>query len=80
MTCTETTDETQAVYHGTHIHAVPYIMEHGFKPSFGAGCDRLRYHYGVPVPGVYVATNVATACQYAMTETTGDIKAEWKHH
>ena len=60
-------------YHGTSAHNLPYIMAEGFRPGLGAGADRVMYHYGVPVPGVYVSPSWRTAATYPMTETTGEV-------
>ena len=40
-------DEATVYYRGTSAHSLPYIMAHGFRPSFGAGADHLFAHYRV---------------------------------
>ena len=70
----EMVEEVRDYYHGTHIEAVASIMAQGFRPCFGAGSDVLAKHYGLPVPGVYVATNFKTASTYPIYATTGPVK------
>ena len=60
-------------YHGTSTNSVISILAEGFKPSIGAGCDAMREHFNVPVPGVYLARTFPTASQYPMNETTGRV-------
>jgi hypothetical protein len=47
--------DVTACFHGARARTVPLIMEGGFKPTLGAGCDALCDHYGCAVPGVYAA-------------------------
>ena len=69
----EMVSEVRDYYHGTHIEAVTNIMSQGFRPGFGAGSDVLADHYGLPVPGVYVATNFKTASTYPIYDSTGPV-------
>ena len=63
-------DTVVSVYHGCAVSALPSIMEVGLLPTTGAGSDQLLTHFGVPVPGVYVAPTWLTASSYPMKETT----------
>ena len=69
----DVSEGTEVWFHGTHAHAVPQIMQEGFKPCLGAGADHLQYHFGMAVPGVYVADNFNTASQYPIYATTGKV-------
>ena len=70
----EAAEGLQGFYHGTHVGALPSILEEGFKPSLGAGSDALLAHYGVPVPGCHVAHSWKEASTYPMGETTGKVE------
>jgi hypothetical protein len=61
------------MYHGSSPMAVPSIMDQGFKPTLGAGCDALEEHFGVPVPGVYLAKSWKVASSYPIYATTGPV-------
>ena len=61
-------------FHGTHIHLLPQILEQGFSPCMGAGAEHVARHFGVAVPGVYVADNFSTASQYPIYNTTGPVQ------
>ena len=62
--------EVHDVYHGTSVFSALEILDRGFMPSLGAGCDALQACFGVPVPGVYVAPNIKVATYYPMTAST----------
>ena len=67
-------------YHGTNVHNLPYIMAEGFRPSLGAGADRVMHHYGVPVPGVCVSPSWRAAATYPLMGTTSKIKVDDVFH
>ena len=53
--------------------SLPDTMSDGFKPTLGAGCDALEAHYGIAVPGVYLAKSWRVASTYPINPTTGRI-------
>ena len=61
------------LYHGTSPMSLPDIMSAGLKPTLGAGCDALEAHYGIAVPGVYLAKSWSIASTYPIDPTTGRI-------
>ena len=61
------------LYHGTSPMSLPDIMSAGLKPTLGAGCDALEAHYGITVPGVYLAKSWCVASTYPINPTTGRI-------
>ena len=67
-------------YHGTSAHNLPYIMAEGFRPSLGAGSEHLMEHFGVPTPGVYLASSWKSAASFPMTETTGPVTIDGVHY
>ena len=67
-------------WHGTSVHALPHIVAEGFRPSLGAGADRVMRHYGAAVPGVYVSPSWSTASTYPMMATTGPITIDEENH
>ena len=76
-------DEVQDWYHGCHVSSALSILQSGFKPGFGTGSDNLLRHYGVPVPGVYLASSWQRASGYPMNCTaqlrrTGNTRKGWR--
>ena len=45
-------------------------MGQGLLPTLGAGCDALETHFGVPVPGVYLAKSWKVASMYRIEPAT----------
>ena len=45
-------------------------MGKGLLPTIGAGCDALQNHFGLPVPGVYMAKSGKVATSYPIQATT----------
>jgi hypothetical protein len=62
-------------YHGTYAEVLPSIMCEGLRPSYGAGAELLLTHYGMKIPGLYVAKSLKVATTYPMMQTTGPIHA-----
>ena len=62
-------------YHGIDPFNVIAAVTDGLRPSLGAGCQDLTRHYGVPVPGVYVAPTLEGAAMYPINSTTGVVAA-----
>ena len=62
-------------YHGIDPFNVIAAVTDGLCPSLGAGCQDLARHYGVPVPGVYVAPTLEGAAMYPIDSTTGMVAA-----
>ena len=57
-------------YHAMSVSDLPSLLENGFMPTLGAGADALQHHFGVTVPGTYMAYDFATAMTYPMANTT----------
>ena len=70
----------QDYYHGTLPDVLPQVLCQGIRPVFGAGADSLMAHYGVPVPGVYVAKSLKVATTYPIYNTTGYVEVQGSKH
>ena len=74
----EVHNDVLEMYHGTTPQSFLRIAEDGFLPSFGAGASALQAHFGVAVPGVYLAKSWTVATWYP-AEATSQRVAENKH-
>ena len=62
-------------YYGTYAEVLPSIMCEGLRPLYGAGADLLLTHYGIKIPGVYVAKSLKVATTYPIHNTTEVVQA-----
>ena len=60
------------LYHGAPVHVAPAIGEFGYAPTLGAGAEAMLEHFGVTVPGIYMAKDFKTALYYPNGITTHD--------
>ena len=70
---TKAKESVRDYYHGTSAGLFPKIIGEGLRPCLGAGANALSFHYGMPVPGVYVAPSWRIASQYPIMPTTGNV-------
>jgi hypothetical protein len=60
-------------YCGTYAETSPAILSAGPRPTLGAGAELLLTHYGMEIPGLYVAKALHVATTYPMPCITGEV-------